>query len=229
MSAILRRMLAFVLVVSIVPAASSHSLEDVQAILGDKETYFQAIDKPAPDFIMRNADGRTYKLADFRGKVVVLHFIYTSCPDVCPLHAERIAEIQKMVNQTPMKDRVQFITITTDPSRDTPDVLRAYGPAHGLDPINWLFLTTTADQPEDATRKLAEAFGHKFTKEAEGYQMHGIITHVIDREGLWRGNFHSLKFQPVNMVVFINALVNDIHPESKDEEGGFWGWLKALF
>jgi protein SCO1/2 len=221
-------MLAFVLVVSIVPAASSHSLEDVQAILGDKETYFQAIDKPAPDFALRDADGHTHKLADFRGKVVVLHFIYTNCPDICPLHAERIAEIQKMVNQTPMKDRVQFITITTDPSRDTPDVLRAYGPAHGLDPVNWLFLTTTSDQPEDATRKLAEAFGHKFTKDAEGYQMHSIVTHVIDREGLWRGNFHSLKFQPVNMVVFINALVNDVHPES-EQEGGFWGWLKALF
>lgn len=229
MNAVMRWMFAFVLVASIVPEASSHSLDDVQAILGDKETYFQAIDKPAPDFTLRDADGRTYKLADFRGKVVVLHFIYTNCPDICPLHAERIAEIQRMVNQTPMTDRVQFITITTDPSRDTPDVLRTYGPAHGLDPINWLFLTTTADQPEGATRKLAEAFGHKFTKEAEGYQMHSIVTHVIDREGLWRGNFYSLKFQPLNMVVFINALVNDVHPESKEEEGGFWGWLKALF
>uniref|UniRef100_UPI0013D81A57 SCO family protein n=2 Tax=Pseudomonadota TaxID=1224 RepID=UPI0013D81A57 len=76
---------------------------------------------------------------------VVLHFIYTSCPDVCPLHAEKIAEIQKMVNSTPMKDQVVFTSITTDPSKDTPDVLKAYGPAHGLDPVNWLFLTTTQD------------------------------------------------------------------------------------
>lgn len=229
MRLIARWILALVAVASIVPVALAHSPEDVQGILGDKERYFQAIEKPAPDFTLRSADARTIKLADFRGKVVVLHFIYTSCPDVCPLHAERIAEIQTLVNQTPMKDRVQFITITTDPLRDTPDVLRAYGPAHGLDPVNWLFLTTTPDQSEDATRKLAEAFGHKFTKEEDGYQMHSIVTHVIDREGLWRGNFYSLKFRPVNMVVFINALVNDVHPESKEEEGGFWGWLKALF
>lgn len=212
-----------------VPSAWAHSLEEVQGILGGEERYFQAIDKPAPDFTLRDADGRIFKLADFRGKVVVLHFIYTSCPDVCPLHAERIAEIQEMVNQTPMKDRVQFITITTDPTKDTADVLRAYGPAHGLDPANWHFLTTTPDQPEDFTRKLAEAFGHKFTKEEDGYQMHSIVTHVIDRNGLWRANFHSLKFQPLNMVIFVNALGNDVHPESKDEEGGFWGWLKALF
>ena len=224
-----RWVLALVAAASSVPAAWAHSLEDVQGILGGEERYFQAIDKPAPDFSLRDADGRIFKLADFRGKVVVLHFIYTSCPDICPLHAERIAEIQKMINETPMKDLVRFITITTDPTRDTPDVLRAYGPAHGLDPSNWLFLTTTANQPEDTTRTLAEAFGHKFTKEADGYQMHSIVTHVIDRNGIWKGNFHSLKFQPVNMVVFINALVNDVHHETTDNEEGFWGWLKALF
>jgi protein SCO1/2 len=227
MMATRRWALALLAGASAAPAAWAHSLEEVQGILGGEERYFQALDKPAPDFTLRSADGRTFKLADFRGKVVVLHFIYTSCPDVCPLHAERIAEIQKMINETPMKDRVQFITITTDPTRDTPDVLRAFGPAHGLDPANWLFLTTTPDQPEDTTRKLAEAFGHKFTREEDGYQMHSIVTHAIDRNGIWKGNFHSLKFQPVNMVVFINALVNDVHPE--DEEEGFWRWLKALF
>lgn len=228
MQLIARWLLALVVIVSITPGALAHSPEDIQGILGDKERYFQVMDRPAPDFILGSADGRTVKLADFRREVVVLHFIYTNCPDVCPLHAERIAEIQKMINRTPMTDRVQFITITTDPLRDTPEVLRAYGPAHGLDPVNWLFLTTTQDQPEDTTRKLAEAFGHKFTKEVDGYQMHSIVTHVIDREGRWRGNFHSLKFEPVNMVVFINALVNDVHSEPSEEEG-FWGWLKALF
>lgn len=228
MQLIARWLLTLVVVVSITPGALAHSPEDVQGILGDKERYFQVIDKQAPDFTLRSADGRTVKLADFRGEVVVLHFIYTNCPDVCPLHSERIAEIQALVNQTPMKDRVQFITITTDPLRDTSEVRQAYGPAHGLDPVNWLFLTTTPDQQEDATRKLAEAFGHKFTKEADGYQMHSIVTHVIDREGRWRGNFHSLKFEPVNIVVFINALVNDVHPEPGEGEG-FWEWLKALF
>jgi protein SCO1/2 len=168
-------------------------------------------------------------LADFRGKVAILHFIYTHCPDVCPLHAERIAQIQSMVNQASMRDQARFITITTDPSRDTVEVMREYGKAHGLDPANWLFLTTTEDEPEDATRRLAEFFGHKFTKDDEGYQMHGVVTHVVDRDGLWRANFYGLKFEPVNMVLFVNALVNDVHPGHKEQEGGFWGWLKALF
>src|SRR3546814_2754137 len=87
-----------------------------------------------------------------------------------------------MVNLTPMKAQVRFVSITTDPKNDTAEVLRDYGPARGLDPVNWTFLTTMPDQPEDATRRLAEDYGHKFKKTEEGYQVHGIVTHVIDRE-----------------------------------------------
>ena len=87
--------------------------------------------------------------------------------------------------------------------------MRDYGPAHGLDPANWTFLTTTKIEPEDATRKLAEAYGHKFEKTEDGDQMHGIVTHVIDRQGMWKANFHGLQFDPVNLVTFVNALTND--------------------
>jgi protein SCO1/2 len=198
-------------------------------MLGSKERYFQPLDKPAPAFTLRNADGTTVRLADLRGKVVVLHFIYASCPDVCPLHADRIAEIQAMVNQTPMKEQVQFISVTTDPVKDTADVLGDYGPAHGLAPVNWSFLTTMPEQPEDATRKLAEAFGHKFTKTDDGYQMHGVVTHVIDQEGRWRANFHGLRFEPVNLVMFVNALVNDVHAPHPHQARSLWGRVKEWF
>ena len=113
--------------------AAAHSLKDLESQLGERERYFQTLDKDAPGFELRDASGNTLRLADFRDKVVILHFVYTNCPDVCPLHAERIAEIQQMINQTPMKDQVQFITVTTDPTNDTAKVMKAYGPAHGLD------------------------------------------------------------------------------------------------
>jgi protein SCO1/2 len=203
-------------------AAQAHSLDELDTMLGDKEKYFQAIDRPAPAFKLQSSDGPPVQLADLRGKVVALHFIYTSCPDVCPLHAERIAQIQAMVNDTPMKGRVKFVTITTDPSKDTPEVLRDYGAAHGLDPVNWLFLTTAPDQPEDTTRKLAEAFGHKFTKTDDGYQVHGIVTHIIDKDGQWKANFHGLKFDPVNLVTFVNALTNDAGRQHGHAKRSWW-------
>ena len=142
--------------------------------------------------------------------VVVLWFVYASCLDVCPLHSEKIAEIQRMVNKTPMKDLVSFIAITTDPKRDTPQELQDYGPAHGLEPANWTFLTDGQDKPE-TTRNLAESYGLKFTPTRDGYQMHGLVTHLIDKSGNLRGRYHGLKFSATNMVLHINALTNDFH------------------
>jgi len=212
--------------------AGAHSFKDkneLNRLMGDKEKYFQPLDKDSTPFTLQDADGNVVSRRDLRGKVVVLHFIYTRCPDVCPLHADRIAEIQKMVNQTPMKNQVQFITITTDPKNDTPEVLRAYAPAHGLDPINWSFLTTGPNQPEDTTRRLAEAHGHTFTKDKDGYQVHSVVTHVFDKDGRWRANFYGLRFEPTNLVLFINALANDTHLPKAEKIQGWWDKLKGMF
>ena len=211
------------------PLSAHHPGTDLDKVMGNKEKFFQIRDETSPDFTLRDAEGSVVRLADFQDKVAVLHFIYTGCPDVCPLHAEKIAEIQAMINQSPMKDMVQFITITTDPKNDTPEVLRAYGPAHGLDPVNWTFLTTLPDQGEAATRTLANAFGHKFIKTEDGYQVHSVVTHVIDRNGRWAANFHGLRFESVNMVLYINGLINNAHAPRKPADSSFLKTLKSLF
>ncbi|MFQ5954192.1 MAG: SCO family protein [Kiloniellales bacterium] len=220
--------LALLCLAAAASTGAAHSLEELESQLGERERYFQPFDKKAPAFELRDADGRTVRLSDSRGKVVVLNFIYASCPDVCPLHSRRIAEIQEMIALTPMQGQVQFVSVTTDPDRDTPEVLRGYGLAHGLDPANWLFLTSGPGRPA-ATRRLAERYGHKFTLAEGGYQVHGVVTHVIDGEGRWRANFHGLKFDPANLVVFVNALVNDAHRPHPHDGPGFWQKLRELF
>nr|WP_245262683.1 SCO family protein [Ensifer sp. BR816] len=219
--------LAIAVMFALAGPAAAHSLEDVDQDLRDKEQYFQAADSAAPGFTLQNADGRAVSLGDLGGKVVVLNFVYTNCPDVCPLHAERIAELQKMVNQSPMKAMVEFVTITTDPKHDRGSVLRDYGEAHGLDPANWDFLTSAPGKPEDATRRIAEAYGLKFTRGENGMQMHGIVTHVIDQDGRLRARFHGLKFEPVNLVVFVNALTNRTQKPHPHRQRGFWDKLKG--
>lgn len=210
-------------------AAFAHSLESLQEQLFEKEKYFQIKSEPAPAFSLQDADGKPVSLTDFRGKIVVLHFIFAGCPNVCPLHAERIARIQEMVNITPMREQVVFVTITTDPQRDTPEVLKTYGPAHGLDPVNWTFLTSGADRPEDTTRNLAEQFGHTFTPTEDGVQIHSVVTHVIDREGILRANFHGLGFEPTNLVLFINGLVNASVPHQEPQPPTVWERIRSLF
>lgn len=229
MRSIIGWILAFATAAALATAARAHSLEELQAKLLKDEQYFQPVDEPSPPFTLRNADGKVFQLSDFRGKVVVLHFIYAGCPDVCPLHADRIAEIQAMVNRTPMKGMVQFVSISTDPEHDTPEILRAYGPAHGLDDANWVFLTTTPDQPTDLTRTLVEAYGHKFMRVDSGQLMHGVVTHVIDKDGRWRANFYGLEFASVNLVQFVNALTNDVQHPHHHAKKGFWDKLRELF
>lgn len=209
------------------PALAHHPGADLDEVMGSKEKYFQAFDDPATDFELADAAGRQVQLSDYSDKVVVMHFIYAGCIDVCPLHADRVAEIQAMVNESPMKDMVQFITITTDPGRDTAEVLQGYGAAHGLDDSNWIFLTTQAGQTEDTTRTLAKAYGLEFTETDDGAQVHGVVTMVIDRGGRLAAKFHGLRFEPVNMVLYINGLINNANSPRQEQEqpNGFWEWV----
>ncbi|MEQ8393703.1 SCO family protein [Thalassobaculum sp.] len=208
------------------PAAAHHPGDKLDEVMTGKEEFFQTIDRPAPAFALVDADGKPMALSDFADRIVVMHFIYAGCPDVCPLHAEKIAEIQQMVNQTPMQDRVQFVTITTDPANDTPEVLKDYGPAHGLDPANWVFLTAGPDQGEDTTRKLVEAYGHKFMVTEDGLQVHGVVTHVVEHGGRWAANFHGLKFDPLNLVLYVNGLTNN---PQKPAEPTLWEKIRNWF
>lgn len=231
MSADLSRRALFVLTITSAFAGrtAAHSLEEVETDLVSKEKYFQSTDSIAPDFELQDAHGARVKLPDFKGKIVVLHFIYTNCPDTCPLHAEKIAAIQKMVNITPMKEQVQFISITTDPQHDNGEVLSSYGENHGLDPVNWTFLTARPDQPQSITRDLAKAYGVEFKIMDDGEQMHGVVTSVIDQGGRVRGRFHGMAFDNLSLVLFGNALVN-IAPEHHDKLApGFWSKLNYWF
>ena len=219
--------IAALLLVFAAAPVSAHGMEELGEEMSKREKYFQPLDKEAPSFALKDAKGQPVSLNDFRGKAVVLHFIYASCPDACPLHADLLGRIQSMVNATPMRDQLQFVTITTDPVTDTPEVLEAYGPPHGLDSSNWVFLTSGPEKLEE-TRELVERYGHRFDAVDGGAQIHSVVTHVIDKEGRWRANFHGLKFEPTSLVVFLNGLVNE-HGTDGHPEPGLWQRLLSWF
>jgi len=205
------RLIALFIALLLAPASvQAHSLESLEQDLLAREKYVQIVDMPAPAFSLTDDQGRTVRLADMRGKVVVLWFVYQRCPDVCPLHSEAIADVQAMINRTPVRDSVRFITITTDPEHDLPETFADYGASRGLDPANWTMLTSGPDKPA-ATREIARQFGLKFTPEGDDYQIHGVVTHLIDKSGHLRARYHGLKFNPASMVEHIKAFSNDDH------------------
>jgi protein SCO1/2 len=93
---------------------------------------------PAPDFTLTDAlTGQPLALSTLRGNVVALAFLYTHCPDTCPLTAERFRETQKALG--PEAERVRFVAVSVDPQGDTPESIRAFSSDHRLD-RNWHYL-----------------------------------------------------------------------------------------
>src|SRR2546423_5611028 len=102
-----------------------------------------AVIRQAPDFTLTNQDGQAIKLSDFRGKVVLVSFIFTTCNGSCPATTHRLAKVHEAVrhNAKSLQDRVAFLSITLDPVRDTPEALRNYMRLYDLPPEHWHFLT----------------------------------------------------------------------------------------
>lgn len=78
----------------------------------------------AQGFELPDHNGRVRTMADFSGKVVVVFFGYTQCPDVCPTSLAELAEVKKMLG--PDADRLQGLFVSVDPERDTPEIMKAY-------------------------------------------------------------------------------------------------------
>ncbi|MDP6459662.1 MAG: SCO family protein [Candidatus Hydrothermarchaeota archaeon] len=87
--------------------------------------------KPAPDFTLTNQFGEEVSLSDFRGKVVVMSFLYTNCPTVCPIITSKFISAAEELGDSAGRD-VVFVAVTVDPERDTTDKIRRYSEEKGM-------------------------------------------------------------------------------------------------
>jgi protein SCO1/2 len=151
--------------------------------LGNKPASFQNTDLTgldyARDFALTDHTGKPRTLADFKGKVVVMFFGYTQCPDVCPTTMAEMASVMKELG--PQADQVQVLFVTVDPERDTPALLAQYVPA--FDPR---FLGLYGDAA--ATARVAKEFKVFYAKvpgkTPGSYSMdHTAGSYVFDRNG----------------------------------------------
>jgi protein SCO1/2 len=127
--------------------------------------------------------GRQVRLDSFRGHPLVVAMIYLSCPDVCPLIAENMQEIEAAL---PAKARgaTHFALVTFDPARDTEQRLKAYAQAHRFDPSRWTLLRGD----ESSVRELAAALDVTYRRRDDGNFDHSIAIVLLDDDGVevWR-------------------------------------------
>jgi protein SCO1/2 len=151
---------------------------------GDKGPHFNNVEITGADygrdFALTDPDGNTRRLADFRGKVVMVFFGFIQCPEICPTTLLRAAEVKRLLGSD--GERLQVIFITLDPERDLPPVIREYTAAFAPD-----FLGLYASL--EKTQETAAAFRVYYRKVATGSSYtidHSAISYVYDPEGRLR-------------------------------------------
>lgn len=148
-----------------------------------------------PDFTLTDQARRQVRLSQFRGKVVALNFIYTSCalPQFCYRVANHFGVVQRRFRREAGRE-VVFLTVTFDPLRDTPEKLAEYAAQWNADPDVWHFLTGEAA----AVRRVCNVFGVDFFPD-EGLMNHSIRTAVIDRQGTLVANIEGNQYSAAQL------------------------------
>ncbi|CDM66088.1 uncharacterized protein SCO1/SenC/PrrC, involved in biogenesis of respiratory and photosynthetic systems [Pyrinomonas methylaliphatogenes] len=162
-----------------------------------------------PPFTFINQDGARVRLVQYRGRALVVTFIYTRCPlpDYCPLMTSNFATIHRQMESIPeLAHRVHLLSITVDPSHDTPAVLRTYGRERAglLDFKDWEFLTGS----EEEIRQAARFFGLDYFPESDQI-IHNLRTALIAPDGrlvkIYRGN----DWKPDDVISDLRGLLKE--------------------
>ena len=158
----------------------------------------------APDFALTSQDGAEVTLGDLRGKVVAVTFIYTSCPDVCPMLTDKMARVQDELGPD-FGSKVAFLSISVDPEHDTPTVLKEYAELLDADLAGWTFLTGT----QAAVREVARRYGVAVAPATDRQVDHTLLTTLIDRHGTMRVQYLGYRFDEEEFRHDLLDLVNE--------------------
>lgn len=167
----------------------------------------------APDFTLTDQTGVTRSLSDFRGKAVALSFIFTNCPDICPLIGYQMRSAYDLLPEDERDDAV-FLAVTVDPERDTPEALQAFSERHELDAVpNWYALWGSRDDLEavwssygiEAIEIAEEVNSHTTGGAGVPKIRHTDAIYVIDKDGKQRVLMHS-DADPADLAANLKAL-----------------------
>ena len=140
---------------------------------------FLGVGEAVPDFTLINQDKKEVNFQDFRGKAVLLTFIYTNCPTSCPITTKKFVQIQKDMADTVGSELI-LLAITVDPEFDTPDKLRAFALDLDVDLRTMHFLTGE----NTVVKKVLKDYGIWSLKDDEGFIDHPAIAYMIDDFGV---------------------------------------------
>jgi protein SCO1/2 len=163
----------------------------LREVLFAEESRLATIRTP-PDFTLTAQDGKEFHLSDLRGKIVLVSFIFTTCNGTCPATTHRMAAVADALAKDRLMDRVHLLSITLDPARDKPTVLRNYMRLYDVDGKNWTFLTGSPKQID----KVLSEWGMWVRPGANGQLDHPSRIFLLDGRGRVREIYNLDFFRP---------------------------------
>ncbi|SRR5579885_382259 len=165
-----------------------------------------------PNLPLKDQEGRQFTFSQLRGKVLVVSYIYTHCPDICHMTSARMSAFKEKLRRSNIQDRVYFVSISIDPQRDTPEVLRHHAKMMNLDLTNWVFVTGD----ENDINSTIEVAGMEAINGPVQYSENGepsySITHrdrisLVDRKGRIRKHYKGSTFDMDELLGDIKKLL----------------------
>ena len=175
--------------------------------LAPADSVHPSLGAEVPDFTLTNQDGKRIHLHQYRGKALLLTFIYTRCPlpNYCPLMSKNFAQILTQVrSDSKLSPSTHLLSISIDPEYDKPAVLRTYGlncAGNSLPFDHWEFASSTPEQ----IRKVAEFFGLKYWTE-NGQIVHELVTALIGPDGKVAKLYRGSDWQPTDVLADLRSL-----------------------
>ncbi len=192
--------LLVVIVVAVVQQHNTAALKTTSSTASGKLEGTVLDNRPAPNFQLTDQLGKPISLAQFKGKPVVLTFLYTHCPDVCPLTAERLhSTMLKLGNQA---QDVGVLAVSTDPKRDTAEEALKFSQAHNMQDY-WHFLVGK----QQALSPIWSEYSI-YAQQQQAQVNHTMAIYVIDKQGRERA-FLSSDFTPEQMTKNLQILLQE--------------------
>jgi protein SCO1/2 len=161
---------------------------------------------PAPRTVLTDSAGKPFDLASLRGKVVVVSFIYTTCTGTCPGTTQALVRVRHALREAELwGDRVEFVSITLDPARDTPGVLRQYARLFRANDPAWHFLT---GPPEEVLRAIA-GWGMWVKAMPNGALDHPSRIFLLDYRGHHREIYNLEFLTPEGVMRDVRSLLGE--------------------
>ncbi len=189
--------------------ASAQSLEDDAAAISEA-----AIGNLLPALRFNDSDGKAVNFTSFRGKPVLVSMVYTGCSDACPAIIENLRPAIEIAQSALGENSFAVITVGFDTRHDTPDRMRSFARARGIDLPNWLFLSGS----QQMVQKLADATGFSIVPSAGGFD-HMAQVSVVDADGRVYQQIRGGVFNPPAVVEPLKDLLFGQRREFLSVEG----------